>query len=111
VILIVAVALTAAASTGTVLADPGGVFARSDNPWPYNAPATPRPQPAPVLAAVGDIACEPDNAENAGNPPAVKCGGAGIGGLSAECATAQQAYAMKPNLVASSATSSTRSGS
>jgi len=94
---IVAVALTAAAGAGTVLADPGGVFAGSDNPWPYDAPG---PAATPVLAAVGDIACEPDNAENAGNPAAVKCGGAGIGGFGAEYATAKQAAGMKPSAVA-----------
>jgi hypothetical protein len=91
------VALAVAAGAGTVLADPGGWFAGSDNPWPYGTHA---PSTNPVLAAVGDIACEPANDENSGNPTAVKCGGAGIGGMSAEYATAQQAYAMRPDLVA-----------
>jgi hypothetical protein len=85
---------------GTVWADPGHVFGGGDNPWPYNTPGGPGNAADPVLAAVGDIACEPDNAENAGNPPAVKCDGPGIGGFSAEYATAQEAYDMKPNLVA-----------
>jgi hypothetical protein len=97
VIAMVVVAVAVAASAGTVLANPGGWFSGSDNPWPYNnSPGSANP----VLAAVGDIACEPDNNENSGNPPAVKCGGAGIGGMSAESATAQQAYGMKPDLVA-----------
>jgi hypothetical protein len=100
VVLILAVALVAAAGAGTVLADPGGWYAGNDNPWPYNTPDRPGPAANPVLVAVGDIACEPDNTENAGNPPAVKCGGSGIGGPAAEYATAQQAYAMKPDLVA-----------
>jgi acid phosphatase type 7 len=99
-VLIVAVVLTAAAGAGTVLADPGGVLGGNDNPWPYDASHHQDPKAAPVLAAVGDIACEPDNDENSGNPTAVKCDGAGIGGFSAEYATAEQAYAMKPKLVA-----------
>jgi hypothetical protein len=94
-VLVAVVAVVAAACAGTVLADPGGWFAGSDSPWPYNGVTG-----NPVLAAVGDIACEPDNAENAANPAAVKCGGSGIGGQTAEYATAQQAYAMKPAAVA-----------
>jgi len=100
VVLLAAVVVTGAAFAGTVLANPGGVFGGSDNPWPYNASGKSVPAANPVLAAVGDIACEPDNAENSGNPAAVKCGGAGIGSATAEYKTAQQAYAMKPNLVA-----------
>ena len=99
-VLIVAVALIAVASAGTVLADPGGMFRGSDNSWPYNSSTGPGPETNPVLVAVGDIACEPDNDENSGNPAAVKCNGSGIGGMTAEYATAQQAYAMKPDLVA-----------
>jgi calcineurin-like phosphoesterase family protein len=100
-LLLAVVLLIAVAGAGTVLADPGGVFAGSDNPWPYDTSAGP-PGPAtnPVLVAVGDIACEPDNAENSGNPAAVKCGGSGIGGQTAEYATAQEAYSMQPDLVA-----------
>jgi len=100
-VLLVVVALIAVAGSGTVLADPGGVFGGSDNAWPYDTSAGP-PAAAtdPMLVAVGDIACEPDNTENSGNPAAVKCGGAGIGGQTAEYATAQQAYSMKPDLVA-----------
>jgi Calcineurin-like phosphoesterase len=98
-VVIAVVAVVAAACTGTVLADPGGVFG-NDNPWPYNTSAGPGPAANPVLAAVGDIACEPDNAENSANPAGVKCGGSGIGGPAAEYATAQQAYAMKPDLAA-----------
>jgi acid phosphatase type 7 len=52
-----AVAVTVAAFTlagaGTGLAETG-TFSGDDNPWPYADPG-----PAPVLAAVGDIACEP----------------------------------------------------
>ena len=99
-VLLVCVALLAVAGAGTVLADPGGVFGGSDNSWPYNASGQLGPEGNPTLVAVGDIACEPDNAENAGNPAAVKCGGSGIGGPTAEYATAQQAYSMQPDLVA-----------
>lgn len=49
---IAAVALIA--GTGTVLADPGGWFGPNDNAWPYNSPGR-----SPVLAAVGDISCQP----------------------------------------------------
>jgi hypothetical protein len=100
VVLIAVVVVTAAAFAGTVLANPGGVFGGSDKAWPYNAPDRSVPAANPVLVAVGDIACESDTAENSGNPPAVKCGGPGIGGPSAEYATSQQAYGMKPDLVA-----------
>jgi hypothetical protein len=52
---ITAVAIVAViAGTGTVLADEGGWFSGNDNAWPYNATG-----PAPVLAAVGDISCQP----------------------------------------------------
>jgi hypothetical protein len=91
------VALVAAAGAGAVLANPGGWFGGSDNPWPYDTGSV---STNPVLAAVGDIACEPDNTENTANPAAVKCGSASLGGVPAEFATAQQAYAMKPDLVA-----------
>jgi hypothetical protein len=96
---VAAAGVMAAAAAGAVLADPGGMFA-DHNPWPYNTD-NPGPAANPVLAAVGDIACEPDDTENASNPQAVRCDAqTGIGGFSAEYATAQQAYAMKPNLVA-----------
>ena len=51
----------AIAAAGTVLADPYGWFgSANDNPWPYNTPG-----PAPVLAAVGDISCQPGQPEEA----------------------------------------------
>ncbi len=96
VVAIAVVALTAAAAATTVLAAPG-LF---DNPWPYNGSDTSPAVATPVLAAVGDIACEPDNAENAANPASLKCGAAAVGGFNAEYATAQQAYAIKPQAVA-----------
>jgi hypothetical protein len=92
-----AVAVVAAAGAGTVLADPGLV---GDSPWPYNTAQSSGESASPVLAAVGDIACEPNDTENAGNPTALKCGSPSLGGMPAEYATAQEAYGMKPNLVA-----------
>ncbi|MBV8528930.1 MAG: metallophosphoesterase [Candidatus Dormibacteraeota bacterium] len=58
-----------------------------------------------TVATVGDIACEPATAENASTPAALKCSNVGatgntLGGLPAEFATAQQAYAMHPDRVA-----------
>lgn len=70
--------------------------ARSSAPlWPYASPDS-----APVLAAVGDIGCEPNTPENASTPTGLKCGGESIGGFDAEYATASQVEAMRPNLVA-----------
>lgn len=73
------------------------------NDWPY---ATTNGQSATfTLATVGDIACEPNTAENATTPAALKCGdnslpGGTLGGLPAEYATANEAYSMHPDLVA-----------
>lgn len=53
-----------------------------------------------ILAAVGDVACEPDTAENAANPASLKCGSSGLGGLPAEYAVASQIEGMKPQLAA-----------
>jgi hypothetical protein len=39
-------------------------------------------------------------AVDSGNRAAIKCNGAGIGGRTAEYATAQEAYSMQPDLVA-----------
>jgi len=67
------------------------------NDWPYDASARGR---AYTLVAVGDIACEPDDADNAGNPAALKCGSPALGGYQAEYATAGQAYGLHPDAVA-----------
>jgi Calcineurin-like phosphoesterase len=83
---LVATAGVAAARTGSL------------NDWPYAARSG--QTGTYTLAAVGDIACEPDTTQNAGTPAALKCGSATLGGLSAEYATAQQADAMHPDLVA-----------
>src|SRR5262252_3094475 len=83
----------AATCVGTVLAAPGQ---QDDNVWPY-AQIAPH---AAVLAAVGDISCEPDDAANATNPAKVKCGSPTLGGRDAQFATADQVESMHPDLVA-----------
>jgi hypothetical protein len=70
------------------------------NDWPYGSQPGSGPAGSFTLAAVGDIACEPDDPENSSTPAALKCGSPTLGGLDAEYATAQRAYAMKPDLVA-----------
>ncbi|NNC11464.1 hypothetical protein HII28_06170 [Planctomonas sp. JC2975] len=81
----------------------GAAIAQSvDNGWPYdttksNASADGRSY---TLAAVGDIACEPDDDDNAANPSELKCGSPSLGGYDAEFATAKQADDMHPNAVA-----------
>jgi hypothetical protein len=89
-----------AAAGIAVLATAGIAVASAppSNDWPYVGS---RPTTAGyTLAAVGDIACEPDTPENAGTPAALKCGSATLGGQPAEYATAAQAVAMHPDLVA-----------
>src|SRR5499427_4106734 len=83
----------AASAIGIVLAAPG---MPDDNVWPY-AQAAPH---AAVLAAVGDIACEPDDSENAATPAKLKCGSPTLGGTDAQFATADQIEGMHPDLVA-----------
>jgi hypothetical protein len=96
VALAVAVALlVAGAAAGTVLADPGGWF-NNDNPWPYNSPGS-----APVLAAVGDISCQPGSPLEAEKPTDTCDQGTGSTDRdAAQNATATQVEAMKPALVA-----------
>lgn len=86
-------ALTLAGLTGSVLAEPRHDRG-SDNPWPY---ANSKPV---VLAAVGDIACEPDLPENAGTDKYYKCDGGHLVGADAQFATADQIESMQPDLVA-----------
>ncbi|MDT0466548.1 metallophosphoesterase family protein [Streptomyces gibsoniae] len=87
-----AVGLAVLAVTGTAVA----VTNHSDNDWPYAHHSA----ASYTLAAVGDIACEPDDAENATTPTALKCGSPTLGGMSAEFATAKQATDMHPDAVA-----------
>jgi hypothetical protein len=92
--------LTIAVSAVALLAlAAGGVFAASsgfpgDSPWPYAGTSD-----SPLLAAVGDIACQPP-------PPLEKekstdvCGSPTLGGMAAEAATANQIENEHPDLVA-----------
>ncbi len=85
-----AVAGLALVSATAVLADEG-VFSGNDNPWPYAA--VPR---SPVLAAVGDIACQPGSPVEKEKASDV-CSATPV---QAQSATADQIEAMQPNLVA-----------
>ena len=81
--------VTVVALAGVAFAHPGAL-----NDWPY-ASTNNGPAVSYTLATVGDIACEPDDTQNATTPAALKCGSPTLGGLSAEYATAEQA-AMHP---------------
>lgn len=94
--LALAVATVLVALTGTVLAA-GGVLSTSDNPWPY-APQN----RAPVLAVVGDIACQPGGPVESEKQKDV-CDKSGRGSttrMQAQTATADEIEAMHPALVA-----------
>ena len=93
----------ALASIAVVVTGTGGVVLASTGSydWPYGGSgAAPGLSKNVVLAAVGDIACEPADQENSGNPASLKCGSATLGNFTAEFATADQAEAMHPDLVA-----------
>jgi hypothetical protein len=87
----------AIAAAGTVLADPyGWLGGGNDNPWPYNSPG-----PAPVLAAVGDISCQPGSpVEQEKKTDTCDQGSGSTVRDQAQNATAEQVEAMKPALVA-----------
>ncbi|MFL6062837.1 MAG: metallophosphoesterase family protein [Marmoricola sp.] len=88
------------AAAAIVLTVGGVAFAGekiSGNSWPYASRATGKQY---TFAAVGDIACEPDEDVNAANPAALKCGSPSLGGYDAEFATAHQALSFKPDAVA-----------
>jgi hypothetical protein len=94
---VAAAALAVGACAATVLADPGGVFGGGNNPWPYNTSSA-----YPVLAAVGDISCQPDANVTPGESKGQSCSG-GVTATTrnaAQNATAMQVEAMQPNLVA-----------
>jgi acid phosphatase type 7 len=82
--------------TGGVLAAEGALSS-DDNTWPYaQTPAS------PVLAAVGDISCQP-SAPVEGEAQKDVCDKTGTGSTTrfqAQTATANQVEAMKPNLAA-----------
>ena len=81
-----------AAFTGTGLAE-GFLFTGNDNDWPYATG-----QGAPVLAAVGDISCQPGSPIEAEKSTDV-CTGISAANA-AQTATANQIEAMSPSLVA-----------
>jgi hypothetical protein len=91
VTLAVSVAAVAAAVSGSVVA--AGVFSGSDNPWPYQAQSR-----SPVLAAVGDISCQPGSPVEKEKPSDVCSGDATRN--AAQTATANQIEQMQPDLVA-----------
>lgn len=88
------VALVVLAVAGTVIADTGG--GSNDNAWPYSSSG-----PSPVLAAVGDISCQPGSPEE-GEKQTDTCdqGSGSTERNAAQTATAEQVEAMKPALVA-----------
>ena len=84
------------AVAGTVVADPGGWFSANDNAWPYNNPGN-----SPVLAAVGDISCQPGaKVENEKKTDTCDQGSGSTVRDAAQNATAEQVEGMKPALVA-----------
>ena len=95
--------IAAAVVAASVLGIAGAAVAKGvDNGWPYDnsSPSSTANGKTFTLAAVGDIACEPDDDENAANPSALKCGSPTLGGYDAEFATAKQADDMHPDAVA-----------
>jgi acid phosphatase type 7 len=68
-----------------------------DNTWPYGTTG----RSAPVLAAVGDVSCQPGETEPSGEKAGENCDGDSAQNLYAsQAATAKQIEAMKPDLVA-----------
>jgi acid phosphatase type 7 len=75
---------------------PIGNSAPNDNPWPYN-----QTQGSPVLAVVGDVACQPGETELPGEKAGENCAGDSAQNLNAsQAATAKQIENMKPALIA-----------
>ena len=73
----------------------GGNWVPNDNPWPYN-----KVQATPVLAVVGDVACQPGEEEE-GEKAGENCSGDTAQNLVlTQAVTAQQIENMKPDLVA-----------
>lgn len=94
--LALAASVALVALSGTVLAA-GGVFSGGDNPWPYAPTGS-----APVLAAIGDVACQPGEPEESEKQSDVcdKTGRGSTTRMAAQTATADQIEAMHPALVA-----------
>ena len=73
-----------------------GNSAPNDNTWPYAKTGKP-----PVLAVVGDVACQPGESEPSGEKAGENCDGDTAQNLYAsQAATAQQIENMKPDIVA-----------
>ena len=89
-----AVSITAVAAVGLAMADTSSSSGSAYAQQPRIDTTT------YTLAAVGDIACEPETDENSATPSALKCGGPDKGGFAAENATAQQTTQMQPDAVA-----------
>jgi acid phosphatase type 7 len=77
------------------------------NQWPYGNPTPDNTWPyatvgrSPVLAVVGDVACQPGETEPAGEKAGENCDGDTAQNLNAsQAATAMQIETMKPDLVA-----------
>jgi len=71
-----------------------GNWVPNDNPWPYN-----KLQGPPMLAVVGDVACQPGE-EESGEKAGENCSGDTAQNLLAsQAATAQQIENMKPDIV------------
>jgi hypothetical protein len=87
-------------AAASVLAFAGGARAQNpnsnDNPWPYG-----KLHRSPVLAVVGDVACQPGETEPSGEKAGENCAGDTAQNLNASmAATAKQIENMKPDLVA-----------
>lgn len=93
---LVCLTVALAALTGSVLAATGAL-STAENPWPY-APTG----PAPVLATVGDISCQPGGPVEAEKQKDVcdKTGKGDTTRMAAQTATADEIEAMQPSLVA-----------
>ena len=79
----------------------------NSNHWPYGNPTPDNTWPyakigrSPVLAVVGDVACQPGETEPSGEKAGENCDGDSAQNLKAsQAATAKQIEDMKPNLVA-----------
>jgi acid phosphatase type 7 len=94
--LICAAALALALSAGARAQSQGGDPRPNDNTWPYG-----RTGRAPVLAVVGDVACQPGETEPTGEKAGENCvGDTAQSLLASQAATAKQIETMKPDLIA-----------
>jgi hypothetical protein len=90
---IVGLGVIAAAVSATSVVAASGFFGSGDNPWPYQAESR-----TPVLAAVGDISCQPGPPVE-GEKASDVCTGDSTRNA-AQTATADQIESMQPDLVA-----------